>query len=259
MSSLQINTCEYLLFPSYGPKFQDMSDYRRYWGRLGAVESDDLTGKNSIRFWPGFAGGGIVAINDSLFQRVEPGKFYFTPDERDIFSRKLIYGLVLGNESGEKIKTKIICAVPPRAPDFAVRLGLAPRIPEPTVCATMEHSDCLGDQRLLMVVPREGRRSLKMLDEIPTWYAGFGVQANQLEGELNLPFQREIRNWFDNPDRLKFFFSLSGGENDASWQLAVTYYIAEYWDTHIKGLQNVHFVADIETRPNFRQFWTSNR
>jgi hypothetical protein len=52
---------------------------------------------------------------------------------------------------------------------------------------------------------------------------------------------------------------MSGGEDDAAWQLAVIYYVAEHWDTQARGLDSVHLVAEIEGGPNFRRNWTSNR
>ena len=35
--------------------------------------------------------------------------------------------------------------------------------------------------------------------------------------------------------------------------------IAEYWDTQARGVDTVHFVANIEGGPNFRKHWSSNK
>jgi hypothetical protein len=56
-----------------------------------------------------------------------------------------------------------------------------------------------------------------------------------------------------------FGFRMSGGEDNAAWQTAVVYYVAEYWDTQIRGLESLHFIANIDGEPCFRRNWTSNK
>ena len=130
-------------------------------------------------------------------------------------------------------------------------------MPDPTVKATAEHADCLSDERLLLVVPKENRKSLKLMDQLPGWFDAFDVEITTPALEPPKPLREEMHDWFSNPDRTLFAFRMSGGVPNAAWQLAVVYYVAEYWDVHARGLDSVHFVANIEGKPNFRKNWTS--
>ena len=168
-----------------------------------------------------------------------------------------IYGCVLGNESGTSLAESVFRVTPDSPPTLAVTLGLAQRVPDPTVKITAEHAHTIGDARYLLVVPRKNRRSLKLIDQIPTWFETFGVDV--LETEIPETLTGEISCWFDDPRRPMYAFEMRGGEDNAAWQMAITAYVAEHWDVHALGLDTLHVVAAIDGEPNFRQNWTSNK
>lgn len=236
----------YYVFPSYGAEFRDMSAWR----------SNFLTAfRGTHRFWPGFSGGGVLAAPLDMPPRKRNSLALATAR----CHHKPIYGLVLGNEAARKLADCLSCAIPERAPAFAVRMGLAERVPDPTVAATAEHIDGLGGARYLLVVPKANRRAVKMMDRLPEWFASFGVSLGADVAELPEETREGMRDWFGDPDRPMFAFPMSGGEPNAAWQLAVTYYIAEYWDIHARGLDTLHVVAEIDGRPSFRRNWTSRK
>jgi len=97
------------------------------------------------------------------------------------------------------------------------------------------------------------------MERLPEWFGAFGVTVDASSTDVPPALREAMRDWFDAPSRPMFALPMSGGEDDAAWQLAVTYYVAEHWDVQASGLDTVHFVAKIEGRPNLRKFWTSNR
>jgi hypothetical protein len=46
---------------------------------------------------------------------------------------------------------------------------------------------------------------------------------------------------------------MTGGIENAAWQTAVEYYVAEYWDRQVSGLDSMHFVTSIDGAPCFRR------
>jgi hypothetical protein len=236
----------YYVFPSYGPEFRDMAGFLSHW---------DQALRGSHRFWPGFSGGGVLAAPLAIPQR-ERDKLVLVRPAR---GHNYLYGMVLGNEAGEELRLSVTCATPVHVPAFAVRFGLAERVPEPSVKVTAEHAGCLGGERILLVVPKANRKSLKLLDQLPRWFDAFGVAIEGPLPEVPAGLREEMGDWFGDPDRPMLAFRMTGGEANAAWQLAIIYYIAEYWDTHARGLDTVHLVADIEGHPNFRRNWTSRR
>jgi hypothetical protein len=236
----------YYIIPSYGEEFQDI----RRWERTVRSKRHGV-----YQLWPGFAGGGIVAVE----ARFGTGKWRGMP-VFDVFQcgQKQVYGTVLGNPAASELAYYVACLVPERPPAIAVRFGV-PRVPNPRVAATVEHANCLQRERFLLVVPREGRKSVKLIAQLPDWLASFGVKTLGAADEPRGPLRDEMRDWFGNPGRPMLAIQIEGGVDNAAWQLAVIYYVAEYWDTHARGLNSVHFVANIEGQPNFRKNWTSNK
>ncbi len=167
--------------------------------------------------------------------------------------------MVLGNQPGADLAERVNCAIPDRQPALAVWFG-APRVPDPTVKVTAEHADYLDDERYLLVVPKAKRKlPIKMMDQLPEWFAPFGVRVNWPPTEPPDVLRDEMQGWFDNPGRRMWTVRIKGGIPNAAWQIAVVYYVAEHWDTQVRGLDSVHFVANIEGKPHFRRNWTSNR
>jgi hypothetical protein len=138
-------------------------------------------------------------------------------------------------------------------------MGLAESVPDPTVKTTPEHLESLGDERILLVVPRPKRKKLTQWECLPEWFKTFGVHVDESPCDVHDTLGHAIDDWFTDPTRKMFGFRLSGGEENAAWQTAVVYYIAEYWDTQIRGLDSLHFVANIDGAPCFRRNWTSNK
>jgi len=235
----------YFVFASYGPEFRDMGEWEEYW-------QNTIPGK--YRLWRGFSGGGVLAVSLTIPTRQR------NLDLLRESGGKPIYGLVLGNESGQELSTCLACVTPDRPPGIAVKWGLAERVPNPTVTATAEHAECLHDERYLLVVPKAKRKSaIKLIDKLPEWFAKFGVNITSSPSEPPSVLRNEMCAWFTDPARSMWVVRMEGGEANAAWQLAVIYYVAEYWDVHARGLDSVHFVANIEGRPNFRKNWTSNK
>ena len=167
--------------------------------------------------------------------------------------------MVLGNEAGKEISDLLACAQEDRPPSFAVKLGLAEHVPDPSVVTTPEHFEPLGEDRILLVVPRVNCKTLKQIENLPEWFGTFGVQVDMTPCNVQEMFADVMTDWFSDPTRTLLGFRISGGEDNAAWQTAVVYYVAEYWDTHVRGLQSLHFISNIEGAPCFRKNWTSNR
>ena len=57
---------------------------------------------------------------------------------------------------------------------------MAEGVPDPTVKSTAESADDLNDgRRYLLIVPRAKRRSLKRMDQLPSWFDSFGVSVDR--------------------------------------------------------------------------------
>ena len=236
----------YFVFPAYGPEFQGMGPWLADW-------ENHFQGMH--RFWPGFAGGGVLAVPMSVPARQRNALALGTKN----CHHKPVYGMVLGNAGGQRLAGCVSCALGDRPPAFAVRMGLAEREPEPKVKATAEHVESLGDGRLLLVVPRPKRKAMGSIDRLPEWFATFGVVVDPSLLTLPNELRAEMADWFGDPSRPMFAFRMSGGEDNAAWQTAVVYYVAEHWDTTVPGLDSVHVVSAIEEVPCFRRNWTSNK
>jgi hypothetical protein len=236
----------YYVFPTYWPEFRNMMPWLADWERAFA---------GSHRFWHGFDGGGVLSVPQSI-----PGqqRHRLVLGTRG-WGLKPVYGMVLGNEGGRRLANCLSCVEGDRPLAFAVKTGLAERVPDPTVKTTAEHVESLVDKRLVLVVPKANRKNIKLLESLPKWFATFGIEAEPSPCELPLALHSEMVTWFSDPARVMFAFRIFGGEENAAWQTAVTYYIAEYWDTTVRGLDSLHFLARIDEKPCFRRNWTSNK
>ena len=236
----------YYIFPAYGSEFQDMMPWLKLWySELG----------RDLRFWHGFSGGGILGVPKSLPISEHKRNNIVAPRS----SLKYVYGCVLGNPAGRLLADSLCCAVPERPPPLAVKYGAAKRVPSPRVKATAEHANSIEHGRYLLIVPRENRKKLRMLEQVSDWFETFGVRTSDAPVPIPSGLRDEMTTWFGNPGRPILALELQEGEDNAAWQLAVTYYIAEFWDVNAPGLDSVHFVAAIEGEPNFRKNWTSNK
>jgi hypothetical protein len=231
-----------MVFPAYGPEYRNMMPWLAEWERA-------FGGRH--RFWHGFAGGGVLGVPDSIPAQARYRLAFGTRGS----GLKPVYGMVLGNSAGQRLANCVSCAEPDRMPNF----GLAERVPNPTVKTTAEHVESLGDNRLLLVLPKANRKHLKSLDSLPGWLAGFGIECEPAPCEISDELHAEMKSWFGDPSRTMFAFRILGGEENAAWQTAVVYYVAEYWDTIVRGLDSLHFLARIEEEPCFRRNWTSNK
>jgi hypothetical protein len=234
----------YFIFPAYGTAFRNMMPWLARWERAFHGEH---------QFWHGFHGGGILAVPNSI-----PMQSRYRLATAECHSKR-VYGMVLGNEAGMEIANMLACAQEDRPPAMVVNMGLTEPVPDPTVKTTPEHLESLGDERILLVVPRPKRKTLKHLQDLPDWFQTFGVHVEKSSCDVQETFGNAMDDWFSDPGRRKFRFWMSGGEDNAAWQTAVVYYVAEYWDTQVRGLDSVHFVANIEGAPCFRRNWTSNK
>lgn len=220
---------------------------------------------DAIGFWPGFCGGGILALPQQISQR-ELGLFLL--DEFRDVNQRYVYGMSLGNirplepdghTSGKFLKEYVVCVEPGHVPALAVRFGLAKQVPESTVKVTIEHLAELGDDCALLVVPRIGRkRPLRHADRLPEWFATFGVTLGPAE-TVSDDRRKAMSEWFGDPTRPMWLHRVNGGESDSGWMLAVVNYIADHWGIQERGLDSVHLLAAIKREPGFRRHWTSNR
>ncbi|TWU07571.1 hypothetical protein [Stieleria varia] len=234
----------YIVFPAYGGAFQDMEPRIAEW---------DQVFEGNYHFLYGFHGGGILSVPLSI-----PEQTRYRLATSDC-NPKGVYGMVLGNASGERLTGLLSCAQEDRPPAFAVKTGLADRVPNPTVKVTPEHFESLGDGRMLLVVPKSTKRMLAQIELLPQWFAEFGVTLSSDSVDTRERLKGVAVNWFADPHRPMFSFAMSGGVANAAWQTAVTYYIAEYWDTRVRGLDSMHILTNIDGKPSFRRNWTSNK
>lgn len=246
------STDYYCVFPPYGVEFRDMSAWLSCWNQSFRGEH---------RFWHGFSGGGLLAVPlDTPGE--DPHSRLWGRDGSPCrpFARQYPYGTVLGNAAGEVLTRCVQRAIPDSPHALAVRMGEAEHVPLMTVAVTAEHAGSLGDDRRLLIVPKATRRRpLKLMERLPEWFAAFGVSIDADATQVPEPLRAEIQDWFGDPVRPMFALPMSGGEPNAAWQLAVTCYVAQYWETQARGLDSIHFVASIDGGPNFRKNWTSNR
>lgn len=68
-----------------------------------------------------------------------------------------------------------------------------------------------------------------------------------------------MSDWFGDPQRPMFNHRMDGGEDDATWQLAVVNNVADHWGIQVRGLNSVYLVATMDRDLAFRRYWTSNR
>lgn len=236
----------YFVFPPYGREFRDMDPWVDHWHE---------TFRGAHRFWRGFAGGGILGFPLSM-PLAEASARAWT-NVHPAWDHP--YGMVLGNASGRMLAFRVLRAIPDRPPACAVKAGLAEFVPEMTVAVTVEHLDALAERRFLLVVPRARRRSLEAMDRLPDWFHAFGISVAPPCSETLPTLRQEMRDWFDDPGRLMHALPMTGGEEDAAWQLAAVCYVAQHWETKARGLNSVHLLANVEGGPNFRKNWTSNK
>ena len=220
----------------------------------------------SIQFWRGFAGGGILGFPTEISLQAA-GRLVLKSDLDGVETRRM-RGTFLGNirpidrtgfDAGESLIKYVQCVEPRQIPPIAVKYGLAPKVPEPRVGVTIEHLVEAGEDRWLLVVPKADRkRPLKHQGHVSEWFSGFDVKvgpAKQVPKEM----RAAMSDWFDDALRPMQIHQISGGVDDAAWQLAVVNYVADHWSIQERGLNSVHLIARIEREPGFRRYWTSNR
>ncbi|WP_165246186.1 hypothetical protein [Paludisphaera soli] len=236
-----------IVYPPRLQAFRDMQPYVDRW-------EEEFTFDYS--FHPGFDGGGVLRFPLPESLKDLPSSLWLGTS----YALNPPYGLVLGNRAGEALAHRVRRAVRgERPPGWAVKAGLAEAVPEMSVAVTAEHLGALGGQRILLVVPKMKRKSLSFLDHLPGWFATFGVLVEGPAPEVLPRLRGEMSDWFAEPSRPMFAFSVSGGQDDVGWQLAVACYVAQYWEIEARGLDSIHLLTDIEDRPNFRANWTSNK
>ncbi|MFO1022009.1 MAG: hypothetical protein U0903_15150 [Planctomycetales bacterium] len=119
------------------------------------------------------------------------------------------------------------------------------------VAVTPEHSATLGDSHHLLIVPRPGTTSIKKLESLTRWLDKFGLYV--LEGPADPSnLREEMQDWFSDPGRKLFTVHITGGLENAAWQVAMISYVARaLWGRQAKELEAVHFLANIQGQPNF--------
>ncbi|MEZ6072495.1 MAG: hypothetical protein R3C10_20090 [Pirellulales bacterium] len=236
--------CAFVVYPSYCASYFDTD---------GLVSALKKTRAGRFRFWEGFAGGGVLELIDaeSDGERWRPatGNYRWCSVER-------IDGLNCGNRAGEDLASYVAYALPDFPPPIAVKMGLADRPPKkPTIGVSAEHIDGLSGERFCLVVPRQVSKVCKHQNSAIDWFGALGIKAKKcpLSGQLT----SGIAGWYDRSLDKMLVYQLSGGEENAAWQLAATSYVATHWWTKWRGLESVHLLADIQGKPVFRPNWTN--
>lgn len=236
----------YTVFPPYGNEFADLSVWKQRWESL-------LPGRH--KFWPGFTQGGILGL--PVFPPGHRGYAHVQNcAPQQLRSRFEMAGF--SNPAGEELREYVDLVRPPRYSKLEILMG-AKQNPKVTVAITPEHLDSAGHERFILVVPKEGRRSVKFADRLPEWLNAFGITATSDLVPPSELMMDEMREWFFNTNRPMCILRIQGGLDNAAWQTAVLIYIASYWNLLDRGLQDVHFVARIQGSPNYRRKWTSNK
>ena len=235
------------------------------------VEDGGSSGKSipalgRIGFWPGFSGGGLLALPLEIPLR-EQGRLILDCIPGGVAMRRP-YGTWLGNlreidrtayTAGDALVQHVTCVEPPEVPALAVRYGLAQKVPRPRVKVTIEHLSQIDDERWLLVVPRGNRESpLKLHERLPEWFAHFGVTLGPPQ-TVSAEMRAMMKDWFDDVHRAMILHRLQGGSDDAGWLLGVVNYVADNWSIQSQGLDCVHLLGAVEREPGFRRYWTSNR
>lgn len=168
MSELTLNgRFTYYVFPPYGQRFRNMSLWQRTW--------DDYLRDHPghLRFWPGFSGGGVLGILSELTVKTHE-QVALECDGKSAW-RSPLFGLSLGNQSGHALSDRVLCMNVEVPPPIAVRLGLATRVREPRVIVTVEHIESIVGSRVLLVVPKQKRKTIRLTERLPEWFKTFGV------------------------------------------------------------------------------------
>ena len=238
--------CVYVTYPSFVVDFLDAD-------RLVSNLRKTLAG--CYRYWRGGESGGVLELS----HEAPPHKRWLPATHNlnnPLCSVVRIDGLVCGNKAGEELAGSVVYGIPDFPPPIAVKLGVAKSGPKkPKVAVTAEHLDGLSSERFCLAVPKRTTKICKGLENVAEWFAAFevSVQASPVPDAV----QEKISEWFDPPERKLFCFRLNGGVENAAWQLAVTAYVATHWWTRWHGLEAMHFLTEIEGKPEFRSHWTN--
>jgi hypothetical protein len=237
--------CNYVVYPSYVRDHLDAD-------RLVANLRKSLAG--CYRYWKGGASGGVLELSNS-----GPPHKRWEAATRNVNNTlcyvERIRGLNCGNKVGEELAGSVAYGIPDFPPASAVKLG-APKPPKtPHVGVSAEHLEGLSSERFGLAVPKRTSKLYTGVEMVPEWFSAFGVAA----AACPVPdvVQKKTSEWYDPPLRNLFCFRLNGGVENAAWQLAVTAYIATHWWTVWRGLEAMHFLAEIEGKPEFRSNWTN--
>jgi hypothetical protein len=237
--------CNYVVYPSYVKDHLDVD-------RLVSNLRNSLAG--CFRYWKGRAGGGVLELNQggSWYKRWDPATYNIN---NKLCNVERINGLHSGNGSGEDLASSVVYGIPDFPPPSAVKLGYPKPPRTPKVAVTAEHFDGLLSDRLCLAVPKRTSKLCKYVESTFDWFGDFGVAAEACPVPDNL--LKKISHWYDPPSRDLLCFRLNGGVKNSAWQLAVTAYVANHWWTNWHGLEAMHFLAEIEGKPEFRSHWTN--
>lgn len=172
------------------------------------ASSDLPLHEGEIYFWPGFAGGGILALPAEVSYQTQYQ--IVSSCDRDGVALRHMYGTSLGNFrpidrsgyfAGESLLAFVTCVEPRQVPALAVKYGLAPKVPEPRVKVTIEHLTESADDRWLLIVPKADRkRPLRHHDRVSEWFAGFDVKVGPTM-QVPTEMRAAISDWFDDGQR----------------------------------------------------------
>lgn len=234
------------VFPPYGVEYADLTPWKQRWESL-------LPGR--FEFWQGFTQGGVLSIpHFAKGARGAANAYNCAPP--GLGCTFICSGLT--DEAGEELREYVHVIAPRQYSAIELAMGF-PRNPRVSVKVTPEHAESAGDERYVLVVAKESRRSIKFLDRLPEWYAPFGVRVCTEPGPPPPHLLEEMQNWFGNPNRNLIAVRIEGGVNTAAWQTAVLSYIGSFWNLNERGLDTLHFITRIEGQPNYRKNWTSNK
>ncbi len=209
-----------------------------------------------VKSWPSCAMGGIIELTGRGIDMAVRGlSNVLLPDSYP----SPIGGTEIGNEAGLRMRNDASVMSPYRLPKLAVSFGLGRNFRRPTVASTIENIDGLDNRKYLLIKFRR-RPKIKTVEELLDRMSDFGLNPLECDVPVATEIRGRVATWFSDSVDGIIVKEVDCANDVAQWYLAVIAFSAISVELlGNSGLDSVHIAASIDTRPNFRPFWTSNR
>ena len=203
--------------------------------------------------------GGIVRVKGTfpwprgvpleVFQAIWPDAF-----------ATLNHGMEIGNESALSLARRLPIVAPYPIPKIARKFGVRPNYRESRVAVTCEHLSAARDENYLVIKRRGKEVPGDLIAPLLAELAEFGVSAETTPEAECEDLRSHIAGWFDNHASELQITRIAITNRDALFLVAAARYAMLSLElAKNRNYDSIHLIAEIESEPNFRPHWTSNR